>query len=281
MQHSLQRGKELARGKTKIVWEVIDRPPVDIQHLDDITAGDGKKHDILVGKAELSNHTNAHLSKFLLRHGLPLAFIQMTSPDSYLAHNTSMIPLEVVVRRRARGSYCKRNPGVATGQLIEELEPELYLKTKGRRFGVLELPCDDPLLVFEPKRTSLGVYRPDLPLAEQQPIGRVGLSELSLDAPKLAEIRRLASISFQILEQGWTAAGAAISVPVELDDWKSEYGYTPGGRLLLSDALTNDEHRLRVGGEEVSKERYRQGASPSETLMLYERVADLSERLPL
>jgi phosphoribosylaminoimidazole-succinocarboxamide synthase len=277
----LRRESELTRGKTKVVWKLAGRLPVEIQHLDDITAGDGKKHDILPGKAELSNYTNSRLSRLLLRHGVLMAFIQTSAPDAYLAHRTEMIPLEVVVRRRARGSYCKRNPGVAMGQLIEELEPELYLKTKGRRFGKLELPCDDPLLISGPNLVSLGVYRPDLPLTEQQPIGRIWLNELSLDPFKLGEIKRLAIRSFQILEQGWAAAGVEIRNPIELDDWKSEYGYLSNGNIVLSDALTNDEHRLRVGGEEVSKERYRQGASISETLMLYERVADLSERLPL
>src|SRR5258708_3270196 len=41
-----------------------------------------------------------------------------------------MLPYEVVVRREAHGSYLKRNPHFAKGQLFPQLELEFFLKTK-------------------------------------------------------------------------------------------------------------------------------------------------------
>lgn len=98
-------------GKTKIVYENLSEPDtVLIQFKDDITAFDGKKHDIMSGKAEIDARTNAYIFEFLKKKKVPTHFIEPISIDSFLAEKLSYkFPLEVVTRRVAYGSILNRS----------------------------------------------------------------------------------------------------------------------------------------------------------------------------
>ncbi|MEI7689980.1 MAG: phosphoribosylaminoimidazolesuccinocarboxamide synthase [Candidatus Saccharibacteria bacterium] len=54
----IERGKLVAKGKTKEIYEAVGRPGLGIfVSKDDLTAGDGAKHDVATGKAALANQT--------------------------------------------------------------------------------------------------------------------------------------------------------------------------------------------------------------------------------
>ena len=99
----------IIEGKTKKIIDLGENR-VRVLSKDDITAGDGAKHDILANKATLSTTTTSNVFELLRYCGLPVAFCEQDSLTSFIAPNCRMLPWEVVVRRRAKGSILKRKP---------------------------------------------------------------------------------------------------------------------------------------------------------------------------
>ncbi len=65
-----------------------------------------------------------------------------------------MIPIELVARRIATGSYLKRNPDVQEGTIFNELVIEFFLKNDD---------LHDPLMVWSEKNLSWDLYYPKEP----------------------------------------------------------------------------------------------------------------------
>ena len=100
----------VAEGKTKII-EDAGNGEVLVRSKDDITAGDGAKHDVLDGKAAASTRTTSNIFRLLERNGVrhPLRGSCRRGRPSGRATST-MIPLELVARRYATGSYQRPLP---------------------------------------------------------------------------------------------------------------------------------------------------------------------------
>ena len=125
-------GALVAEGKTKrSIWSRQFRSG-GCRCQDDITAGDGAKHDIIPDKGRLATATTSNVFRLLQACGLPVAFVEQDSAISFTAPKCLMLPYEVVVRREAHGSYLKRNPHLAKGQLFPQAIVEFYIKTKDR-----------------------------------------------------------------------------------------------------------------------------------------------------
>ena len=96
-------GKLVIEGKTKKVFQIKDGSDlVAVISKDDITAGDGAKHDIIPEKARYANQTTSNVFRLLKACGLPVAFVEQDSATSFIAPNCTMLPYEVVVRREAQ-----------------------------------------------------------------------------------------------------------------------------------------------------------------------------------
>ena len=143
-------GALVAEGKTKKI-HLLDGGSglVRVLAKDDITAGDGAKHDIIPDKGRLATATTCNVFRLLKACGLPVAFVEQDGPTSFVAPECSMLPYEVVVRREAHGSYLKRNPQLAKGQLFPQLIVEFYLKTKDKNWKGKPLVADDPFMQFD------------------------------------------------------------------------------------------------------------------------------------
>src|ERR1035438_2603025 len=123
-------GALVAEGKTKKIHAVKGSSDLaTVVAKDDITAGDGAKHDIIPDKGRLATATTCNVFRLLKACGLPVAFIEQDSAISFSAPKCDMLPYEVVVRREAHGSYLKRNPHLAKGQLFPQLAAEFFLNT--------------------------------------------------------------------------------------------------------------------------------------------------------
>ncbi|MEA1994493.1 MAG: phosphoribosylaminoimidazolesuccinocarboxamide synthase [Euryarchaeota archaeon] len=98
--------KKIIEGKTKAVYENIeDKETVYMYFKDDITAGDGLKHDIIEGKSVINWRVNRNIFEYLNRAGVRTHYID--SPRERVAHVKRLnrkINLEVVTRRVATGS---------------------------------------------------------------------------------------------------------------------------------------------------------------------------------
>ena len=158
----------LAEGKTKIVCACAEDPYLAVfEAKDDLTAGDGAKHDIIPGKAKLATATTCNVFRLLADCQLPLTFRKQLDANKFLAVLCEMIPYEVVVRREAHGSYIKRHPDLKKGMVFPDLIVEFFLKTSGKQWKGQAIPKDDPFIQFQDDVALL--YRADVPVENQEP----------------------------------------------------------------------------------------------------------------
>jgi len=116
----------IQRGKVKSIYDNQDGT-VRIEFRDDITAGDGAKHDLLEGKGSLSNAINEIFFKKLKSESIPNHYLEKISEKAFRAVKLQIFPLEVVVRNFSAGSFCKRY-GVEKGRKLEPPVLEFFLK---------------------------------------------------------------------------------------------------------------------------------------------------------
>jgi phosphoribosylaminoimidazole carboxylase / phosphoribosylaminoimidazole-succinocarboxamide synthase len=273
-------GALVNEGKTKRIHRVAGRSDlVTLHSKDDITAGDGAKHDVIPEKGRLANQTTCNVFRLLKACGLPVAFEGQDSPTSFVAPQCSMLPYEVVVRREAHGSYLKRNPHFARGQLFPRLIVELFLKTKDKSWKGKSLVCDDPLLLYAHDKCQIRLFNPAKPMHAQEPFLTLAAAEVFARPDEwktFSEMEHVASLAFLVLEKAWQLEGAT------LVDLKVEFGFDPGGRLLLSDVIDNDSWRVIENGSYIDKQVYRDGGALDDVAAKYRRVAETTGhfRLP-
>jgi phosphoribosylaminoimidazole carboxylase / phosphoribosylaminoimidazole-succinocarboxamide synthase len=272
-------GALVAEGKTKTIHQVAGRPDlVVLSSKDDITAGDGAKHDIIPDKGRLANTTTCNVFRLLKACGLPVAFEAQASATSFVAPGCRMLPYEVVVRREAHGSYLKRNPHFAKGQLFPQLIVELFLKTKDRNWKGKPLLCDDPLLSYAEDASQIRLFNPAKPIQGQEPFLVLAGTEVfdhDEEWKLFPEMRRIARHAFLVLEKAWQLEGGT------LVDFKVEFGFDSKGQLLLADVVDNDSWRVIENGSYIDKQVYRDGGALDDVTEKYRLVADITGRFQL
>jgi phosphoribosylaminoimidazole-succinocarboxamide synthase len=143
-----------------------------------------------------------------------------------------MIPLEIVQRRIATGSYLRRHPDVAEGTRFDPLLVEFFLKDDARH---------DPLI-------------------SPAEIVAAGIASA-------AEVEQMADLGrkvFLVLEQAWAAQD------VTLVDAKIECGRTPDGALVVADVIDNDSWRIWPGGDKtqmLDKQVYRNATEVDDAVL--------------
>jgi phosphoribosylaminoimidazole-succinocarboxamide synthase len=241
-------GPKLAEGKTKIVYaDPAGTTTAYLYHKDDITAGDGTRHHVIPGKGALAGRTTANVFMALNQAGIPTHFIAAPAPNVSLVRLCRMIPLEVVIRRRAFGSYLKRHPEATEGQTFEPPIVEFFLKDDA---------LHDPLITLH------------------EILERGIASE-----PEVRQMEDLARRAFLVIEACWARLG------VEMVDLKVEFGRDSDGRLLLADVIDNDSWRIWPRGNKdqmLDKQVYRDLRQVTPEALeaikaLYSRVADLTD----
>ncbi|EAL65481.1 phosphoribosylaminoimidazole carboxylase [Dictyostelium discoideum AX4] len=210
----------LASGKTKTIYQLNKEDQyVLIESNSAITAGDGAKKDILPNKDIYSTTTTVNNFKVLQLSGINTHFVKQVEPNAFIAKKCSMIPLEVIVRRLATGSYLKRNTHV----------------TEGTKFN-------PPLIEF--------TFKDDVqhdPLVTEQDILEMNLKigGVPITSKLLSQTRHIATLSFEALERAWQ------SLDVTLVDFKVEFGITSQGELILADVIDNDSWRIWPKGDKT------------------------------
>lgn len=247
------KGKKLAEGKTKIIWEIEGNPyEVLIESKDDITAGDGARHDVLPGKGIFSTTTICNCFRFLEQRGIKTHFIEQVDERSFRAHRVDMIPLEIVIRRIATGSYLKRNPSIKEGTKFESLVLEIFEKND---------TLHDPLLIFDFLGKRVLSYDARYPLKdgflEERFLKTFGHWANSLFIT--FNIPHIAKTIFHALEIAWERQG------VVLVDLKIECGFDKSdGQVLVADVIDNDSWRIWPAGDKSKmkdKQTYRNSSS--------------------
>jgi phosphoribosylaminoimidazole-succinocarboxamide synthase len=255
----LNKGIEIARGKTKVLYENPGQPhQLVVAQTDSISAGDGARRNEIAGKGRLAAQTTARVFRLLNLCGLPTHYLTGGEDDDnneMVVRRANMIPLEVVTRGVAAGSFAKRNPGVQRGTLLVPRVIEFFLKDDAQH---------DPMI------------SPDQIVAR------------SIAAPQeIGIMTELARLTFDILSHAWRKRD------VLLVDLKIEFGRLAGGenqgQLVIADVIDNDSWRIWPQGREelmLDKQMYRNlqtvdEAALEEVKRAYERVADLVGTFPV
>src|SRR3954452_2581362 len=268
------QGALVTEGKTKRIYRRDDGSDlVTVISKDDITAGDGAKHDVIPEKSRLANLTTCNVFRLLKASGIPVAFEEQDSPTSFIAPNCAMLPYEVVVRREAHGSYLKRHPHLSRGELFAKLIVEFYLKTKDKDWKGKPLVADDPLMAHVADAGQIRLFNPAKPIQGQEPFLVLSESEVFSkpdEAKTFPEMRAIACRAFLALEKAWQLEGGT------LVDLKVEFGYDTKGRLLLAYVIDNDSWRVVESGAYIDKQVYRDGGALDDVAEKYRRVAGIT-----
>lgn len=243
------RGDKITEGKTKIICAILDiDDEVLIGNKDSITAGNGKKRDIIEGKGILSTETTCNCFHLLNRKGVPTHFIERVDERTFRARRVRMIPIELVARRIATGSYLKRNPETKEGTSFPVPVVEFSLKRDD---------LHDPLMLWNHVIGCFELHDAKKPIGKGY-LRNLPKGEVALVPGDLSEIERLSKLLirvFEILEEAWARQD------VVLVDLKIEGGLDiKTGELLVADVIDNDSWRLWPGGDKarmVDKQVYR------------------------
>lgn len=273
-------GDTLIEGKTKVVTSVgMNR--AKLKSKDDWTAGDGKRHEVVPGKGRTSNQTAVNVFEMLRVAGIPLAYLYQYDDESFIAEECRMLPWEVVVRRRARGSILKRHTSMEDGHLFDPPKVEFYLKTKDRVWtrasGVkLKLRCDDPFA--EIIEDGVLLYDAGTPYGQASYIGWLDDKDVHHedDYKWVKHMEELALRTFLVLEKAFSL----LSIHLDLDDFKVEFGVNKQGRLLIADVIDCDAWRLLFHGEHLDKQPFRRGEDAEKSLRRYRFAEGLTSRFP-
>ena len=132
----MQKLKQIYEGKAKKVYGTDDPELYIVDYKDDATAFNGLKKGTIAGKGVINNRMSNLLMQMLEKNGIPTHFVRELSERETLVKKVSIVPLEVIVRNIAAGSFSKRY-GVAEGLVFDE--PVLEFSYKNDALG-------DPLL---------------------------------------------------------------------------------------------------------------------------------------
>ncbi|HSH77910.1 MAG TPA: phosphoribosylaminoimidazolesuccinocarboxamide synthase [Herpetosiphonaceae bacterium] len=245
----MRNGEPFAEGKTKILYtDPNDAGLALMVQKDSISAGDGARRDVLAGKGALSGRTAANIFRLLERAGIPTHFVAAPADDEMVVHRCDMIPLEVVLRRLATGSYLKRNRESREGDRFDPVLVEFFLKDDARH---------DPQV-------------------EPEEIVTAGIATV-VEIVEMAERGRQV---FDVLERAWA------NERVQLVDLKIEFGRRADGSLVVADMIDNDSWRLWPDGDKarmLDKQIYRNMATVTEqgldqVRQKYAEVAAITDR---
>ena len=244
------RGTELAaEGKTKRIWHTSNPREVLIESKVDITAGDGDRRATMAGKDAWATETTVNCFRLLEEESIPTHFLAREDSTTFKADKVEMIPLELVARRLAHGSFCKRRPDVAPQTRFDDLVIEFFEKDDAQH---------DPLVLYDAVGQRILRYQAKLPLSEgfmnETPwntadhIGKVTLDELLV-------LRELTHQAFCVFEAAWHKQA------ITLVDLKIECGYIPKtGEIIIADVIDNDSWRIWPNGDpdrQLDKQAFR------------------------
>lgn len=252
----LAPGKVVIEGKTKIIYDLPKLPGhVLVQSKDKITAGDGARENVLVGKAAISTATTCKVFELLNTVGIKTHFVKRAEKENeFVSVKCDMVPIEWVTRRIATGSFLKRNEGVKEGYRFTPVKLETFFKDDANH---------DPQ------------WSEEQLISNKIQAGKVTIGKDEVDFMKQTTVA-----VFEILEKAWG------SIDCALIDMKIEFGVSGSGELMVADVIDSDSWRLWPSGDRrlmKDKQVYRDMAVVTEEALqiVKSNFAWIAERLDL
>ena len=115
----MQKFEQLYEGKAKKVFGTEDSDIVIVSYKDDATAFNGEKKGVIEGKGEINNRMSNLLFEKIEIEGVPTHYIQELNERETAVRKVEIVPLEVIVRNVAAGSFSKRL-GIVEGTELAE-----------------------------------------------------------------------------------------------------------------------------------------------------------------
>lgn len=209
----------LYEGKAKKVFTTQNPDVLIVSYKDDATAFNGEKKGSIVGKGVVNNRMTNYIFQHLEEKGIPTHYIRELNDRETEVKRVEIVPLEVIVRNVAAGSFSKKL-GIEEG-----------------------FPLKEPTLEFSYKNDELGD-----PFINDYYAIALGLATRE-------EIQKITTLVFRIneeLKKFFEERG------IRLIDFKVEFGRYKGD-ILLADEISPDTCRLwdLNTNEKLDKDRFR------------------------
>lgn len=215
----MQKCEQLYEGKAKKVFLTEDPDVLIVSYKDDATAFNGQKKGTIVGKGSVNNRMTNYLFRIIEESGVPTHLIEELNDRETAVRRVEIVPLEVIIRNVAAGSFSTRL-GVPEGKVLAE--PTIEFSYKNDELG-------DPLI------NSYFARALELATAEE-----------------IETIKKYAFRVNEILKEQFSKVG------LRLIDFKIEFGRYHG-KIILADEISPDTCRLwdAESGEKLDKDRFR------------------------
>ncbi len=211
--------EQIYEGKAKKVYLTDDKDCVIVSYKDDATAFNGQKRGTIVGKGVVNNKVSNHFFKLLESKGIPTHYVEQLSDRETVVKKVEIVPVEVIVRNKAAGSFSKRM-GIEEGT---------------------ELKC--AILEYSYKNDELGD-----PFINSYYVRALGLATDE-------EMDKIKEISFKVND---ILIDYLKGFGVELIDFKLEFGRFRDD-IILADEISPDTCRFwdMETGKKLDKDRFR------------------------
>lgn len=192
---------------------------VIVDYKDDATAFNGLKKGTIAGKGVINNKMSNMMFKIMESKGIPTHLVEELSDRETAVKKVEIVPLEVIIRNTAAGSFSKRL-GVPEGK---------------------KLPVT--VLEFSYKNDDLGD-----PLINDY-------HALAMELATPEEIETIKNMAFKVNE---VMKEFFKTLNIDLIDFKLEFGRFHG-QIILADEISPDTCRFwdMTTGEKLDKDRFR------------------------
>ena len=215
----MEKREMLYEGKAKKVYKTDDPELYIVDYKDDATAFNGLKKGQIAGKGVVNNKMSNFLMQIMEKKGIPTHFVEELSDRETLVKKVSIVPLEVIIRNIAAGSFSKRF-GVEEGKKLNCTTLEYCLKDD----------LGDPMI---------NDYQ-----------------IIAIGAATKEDLDTIADLTFKVND---VLKAYFEGINIELVDFKIEFGKTSDGKIILADEISPDTCRLwdATTHEKLDKDRFR------------------------
>jgi phosphoribosylaminoimidazole-succinocarboxamide synthase len=209
----------LYEGKAKKVYQTENEDLYIVDYKDDATAFNGLKKGSIAGKGVINNKMTNIIFQYLAQNGIENHFVKELSDRETLVKKVEIVPLEVIVRNIAAGSF-------------------------SQKYGVEEgTQLNNAILEFSYKNDALG-----------DPM----INDMQITAIGIATIQELKTITESALKINELMKKFFIERDIILVDFKIEFGKYQN-KIILADEVSPDTCRLWDANtkQKLDKDRFR------------------------
>ena len=215
----MKKLEQIYEGKAKKVYATDNPDYVLVAYKDDATAFNGQKKGTIVGKGIVNNKVSNHFFRMLEENGIPTHYVEQLSDRETIVKKVEIVPVEVIVRNKAAGSFSKR-VGIEEGSELKST-----------------------ILEYSYKNDELG-----------DPF----INSYYVRAMGLATDEEMEKINTYALKINEVLSAYLKGFGVELIDFKLEFGRFHG-EIILADEISPDTCRFWdiETGKKLDKDRFR------------------------